>query len=53
MANTIDLARVDLLARLRNLLQDRLEGEIRTGDHGGGLALEADFVGLDACGSRC
>ena len=49
MTDTIDLARVDLLARLGDLLQHRLEGKVRAGDDGGGLVLEADFVRLDAC----
>jgi hypothetical protein len=30
-------------------LQHGLEGEVGAGLHGGGLVIETDFVGLDAC----
>lgn len=49
VANAVHLGRVDLLPRLGNLLQHRLEGQVRARRDGGGLVLEADFVGLDAC----
>jgi len=49
MPDPVDLAAVDLLPRLCNLLQDRLERQVRARDDGGGLVLEADFVRLDAC----
>lgn len=46
---TIGEARVDLLSRLGDGAQHLFEGELGAGDDGGSLALEGDFVGLDAC----
>ncbi len=47
---TVGLARVHLLAGLGDGAQDFLVGKRRVGDDGGGLALEGDFVALDAWG---
>lgn len=46
---SIRLARVDLLPRLSNRLQHCLVGEVRLGDHGGGLRVEGDVVGFHTC----
>lgn len=46
--DAVGLGRVDLLARLGNLGEDLLVGEV--GDDLGALVLERDFVALDACG---
>lgn len=48
LVHAVRLGRVNLLARLGNLGQDRLVRE--PGDDLGGLVLEGDFVALDACG---
>lgn len=49
LLNAVGAARVDLLASLRDGLEDLLVGQALLGDDGGGLALEGDFVRLDAC----
>lgn len=46
LLNAVRLGRVDLLARLGNLFEDRLVGEV--GDDLGRLVLEGDFVVVDA-----
>ena len=43
----INLASVDLLARLGNSLEDLFVAETGLGDNGGRLFLEGDFVRLD------
>lgn len=52
LLNTVGLALVDLLARLCDGLQHLLVGEILSGDNGGGLCIERDFVALDTCATR-
>lgn len=47
LLNAIGRRRIDLLARLGNLAQDRLVRQ--SGDDLGGLILQRDFVALDAC----
>jgi len=49
LGDAIRLARVDLLARLGNRLQDLVVREALVGDDGGRLALKRDLVGLDTC----
>lgn len=49
LLDAVGLGRGDFLARLGNLGEDRLVGEV--GDDLGGLVLEGDFVALDACGT--
>lgn len=48
LLDTIGNTLVDLLARLRNGLQDGGVVEGGFGDDGSGLVLEGDFVALDA-----
>lgn len=48
LVDTVSLGRVNLLARLCNLGQDRLVG--KRGDDLGALVLEGDFVAFDAWG---
>lgn len=49
LADAVDLAAVDLLARLLDGLEDGLVVELGLGNDGGLLLLEGDVVGLDAC----
>jgi hypothetical protein len=46
----IFLPSINLLARLRDGLQDSLVVEFRRCDDGGGLCVEGDVVGFDAFG---
>lgn len=47
LVDAVSLARVDLLACLGNLLEDRLVGE--SGDDLDGLVVEGNIVRVDAC----
>lgn len=52
LLNTVNLALVDLLARLGDRSEDLVVGERGVSGHDGGLVLEGDFVFLDTCDEK-